>query len=83
MARHQLELGRQTKTPKLQIRTAKADRRGKARSLQRILTRPFCAQGLAIKKVTENKGKMLGVKETLAYSNGESQSGQLSKARGI
>ncbi|MHB0999089.1 MAG: group II intron reverse transcriptase/maturase [Armatimonadota bacterium] len=44
----------------LQVRIAKAEREGrigKVRSLQRILTRSFGGRVLAVKRVTENKGK--------------------------
>jgi RNA-directed DNA polymerase len=44
----------------LQVRIAKAEREGrigKVRSLQRILTRSFGGRALAVKRVTENKGK--------------------------
>ena len=45
---------------RLQVRIAQAvkeDRYGRARALQRILTRSFYAKALAVKRVTSNKGK--------------------------
>ncbi len=45
---------------RLQMRIAKATRdgkRGKVKSLQRILTHSFYAKLLAVKRVTENSGK--------------------------
>jgi RNA-directed DNA polymerase len=45
---------------KVQLRIAKATREGKSRkvkSLQRLLTHSFHAKALAVKRVTENKGK--------------------------
>ena len=51
-------LERQVK--QLQARIVKAERegrRGKVRSLQRILTRSFAARALSVKRVTSNRGK--------------------------
>ncbi len=45
---------------RLQMRIAKAmreGRRGKAKALQRLLTHSFCAKLLAVKRVTQNRGK--------------------------
>jgi RNA-directed DNA polymerase len=45
---------------RLQARIVKATqqgKRGKVKALQRILTRSFSAKALAVKRVTENKGK--------------------------
>ncbi len=45
---------------RLQVRIAKAvreGRHGKARALQRILTRSLCGSFLAVRRVTENRGK--------------------------
>ena len=45
---------------KLQARIVKAQREGrhgKVKSLSRILTRSFCSKALAVKRVTQNKGK--------------------------
>ena len=44
----------------MQVRIAKATREGderKARALQRMLTRSFCGKALAVRRVTENRGK--------------------------
>lgn len=44
----------------LQVRIAKAEREGrhgKVRALQRILTRSFCGRVMAVRRVTENKGR--------------------------
>jgi len=45
---------------RLQVRIAKATqegRRGKVKALQRLLTRAYCGKMLAVKSVTENRGK--------------------------
>jgi RNA-directed DNA polymerase len=45
---------------RLQVRIAEAvreGRRGKARALQRILTRSLCGCFVAVRRVTENQGK--------------------------
>jgi len=62
----------------LQARIVKAERegrRGKVRSLQRILTHSFCARALSIKRVTSNKGKRTagvdGERWTSSTSKGE------------
>lgn len=58
---HSIDWNKVTRqTRRLQMRIAKAvkdNRWGKVRSLQRILTRSFAAKALAVKKVTENRGK--------------------------
>ena len=50
----------ETNVRRLQHRIAKAEREGKAqkvKSLQRFLTRSFCGRALAVRRVTENRGK--------------------------
>ena len=45
---------------RLQVRIVKATqagRRGKAKALQWLLTHSFCGKALAVKRVTENRGK--------------------------
>ena len=47
---------------RLQARIVKAQREGrhgKVKSLSRILTRSFAAKALAVKRVTQNKGKRI------------------------
>ena len=50
----------QARTKKLQMRIAKAQtegRRGKVQALQRLLVHSWMAKVLAVKRVTENRGK--------------------------
>ncbi len=59
---HQIDWGRVRKTVRgMQVRIAKAARDGKWRevqALQRMLTRSFCGKALAVRRVTENQGKL-------------------------
>ena len=60
-AREQINLNKcREKVRKLQARIVKATQEGrsnKVKALQHLLTRSFSAKALAIKRVTENKGK--------------------------
>jgi RNA-directed DNA polymerase len=56
---------------KLQERIVKAQRdgrHGKVRSLSRILTRSFAAKALAVKRVTQNRGKRTSGVDGLLWS---------------
>jgi len=56
---------------KLQARIAKAQREGrhgKVRSLSRILTRSFAAKALAVRRVTQNRGKRTSGVDKLLWS---------------
>lgn len=59
---HQIDWGHVRKTVRgMQVRIAKAARDGKWRevqALQRMLTRSFCGKALAVRRVTENRGKL-------------------------
>ena len=70
---------------RLQMRIAKADRegkRGKVKSLQRLLTHSFYGKALAVKRVTQNKGKSTpGVDGIIWSSNVQKMKAVLSMKR--
>lgn len=61
----------QAQTKKLQMRIAKAQkegRRGKVQALQRLLAHSWMAKVLAVKRVTENRGKRTPDIDCLVHS---------------
>ena len=69
---------------RLQLRIAKATREGrwnKVRCLQRLLTRSFAAKALAVKRVTQNRGKRTSGVDGRLWSTPNSQRNAVSQLR--